>query len=116
MGEERPLKVWLVAAACTAALSAGLTACSGPGADTFGQELYEQSCAVCHGANGEGSAGRPALGAGSNAVELSDDQLRGAINVGPGAMPSFEGKLSAAQVDSLVQYLRELQEQPTESE
>lgn len=82
--------------------------CSGPGPDTFGQELYEQSCAVCHGATGEGTAGRPAIGAGSNAVSLTDDQIRGVMAVGPGAMPSFT-RLSQEQIDSLVTYLRELQ-------
>ncbi len=82
--------------------------CSGPTPDTFGRELYEQSCAVCHGANGQGTPGRPALGPDSNAVSLTDDQIRGVMAVGPGAMPSFR-RLSPEQIDSLVTYLRELQ-------
>lgn len=85
-----------------------LAACGGGTPDTFGQELYEQSCAVCHGSAGEGTVGRPAIGPGSNAVELTDDQLRGVMMVGPGAMPSFS-RLSAEQIDSLVAYVRELQ-------
>ena len=84
-------------------------ACSGPSPDTFGQELFEQSCAVCHGSSGEGSLTRPAIGPGSNAAEnLTDDQIRGTLSVGPGAMPSFN-RLSQEQIDSLVTYLRELQ-------
>ena len=82
--------------------------CGGPPPEGFGQELYEQVCAVCHGSNGEGGGGRPAIGAGSNSVELSDDQIRGVIRVGPGAMPAF-GRLTDEQVNSLVEYLRELQ-------
>ena len=98
--------VRLVAVLAVVVLAAA--SCSGPGPETFGQELYEQTCAVCHGANGEGTPGRPAVGAGSNAVTLTDDQIRGVMSVGPGAMPSFN-RLSAEQIDSLVDYLRELQ-------
>jgi mono/diheme cytochrome c family protein len=84
---------------------------AGCGTDTsgkFGQELFEQTCAVCHGVDGGGTPGRPAIGAGSNAAELSDEQIRGVMQVGPGAMPSF-GRLTSAQIDSLVDYLRTLQ-------
>ena len=91
-----------------AALLLTATSCSGPGPDTFGQELYEQTCAVCHGENGEGTLGRPAIGADSEAVTRTDDQLRGVMLVGPGAMPSFR-RLSDEQIDSLVTYVRELQ-------
>ncbi|NND03233.1 MAG: cytochrome c [Acidimicrobiia bacterium] len=94
--------------ALLAMLVSTAAACSDPGPETFGQELYEQTCAVCHGASGEGTAGRPAIGPGSNAVSLTDDQLRGVMSVGPGAMPSFN-RLSEDQIDSLVAYMRELQ-------
>lgn len=90
------------------AFALAVTACSGPGPDTFGQELFEQSCAGCHGVSGEGTPGRPAIGAGSDAAALTDEQLRGVINVGPGAMPSFS-RLTPEQIESLVEYLRELQ-------
>lgn len=112
MGKAGSMRARLV----VAAFGVAIAACSGPGPDTFGPELYQGSCAACHGANGEGAGGRPAVGAGSDAAELTDDQLRGVIRVGPGAMPGFENKLSDAQIDSLVEYLRELQGQPTASD
>ncbi len=73
----------------------------------MGRELYDRSCASCHAGDGSGGVG-PAVGAGSNAVGLSDEQVAGAIRVGPGTMPAFD-RLSDAQVDSLVAYMRQLQ-------
>jgi len=83
-----------------------LTACAGPASDVKFVELYRVSCAGCHGADLSGGIGSP-VGPGSNSAEnLTDDQLWGAIAVGPGAMPGFGGSLTAAQIDSLVDYLR----------
>jgi len=99
----------LIAAAATIAL---LGAGCGDGTEgKFGQELFEQVCAACHGATGSGTTGRPAINAGSNAATLSDDQIRGVIRAGPGAMPSFT-RFSDDQVSSLVEYLRTLQGVP----
>jgi len=85
-----------------------VASCSGPSSDTFGRELYEQSCVSCHGSDGGGTPGRPAIGPGSDAVQLTDQQLRGVMEVGPGAMPSFS-RLSPEQLESLVEYVRQLQ-------
>lgn len=85
-----------------------LGACSGPSSDTVGQELYEQACAVCHGSAGQGTPGREPIGVGSGAVQLSDEQIRSVMEVGPGAMPSFR-RLTDEQLDSLVLYVRQLQ-------
>lgn len=93
------------------AVSIVAVACGGgPDATTLGADLYEVSCARCHGDNLEGGIA-PALGPGSpSATSLSDDQLIGAIRIGPGAMPGF-GRLSDEQVRSVVDYLREVQAQ-----
>ena len=93
------------AALAGAVLVAG---CGGSSSSLTGQELYEQSCASCHGSLGGGGVG-PALDAGSDAASLSDEQIAGVIRVGPGSMPGFE-RLTDEQVDSLVEYLRTLQE------
>ena len=82
------------------------TACSST-EGLLGKELYEQSCATCHRADGTGGTG-PAVGAGSNAVQLTDEQIAGVIRVGPGVMPGFS-RLTDEQVTSLVDYIRELQ-------
>lgn len=85
-----------------------LAACGGGTEGLLGQDLYERSCAACHGRDGAGGGAGPAVGAASNAVELSDEQLAGVIRVGPGTMPSFD-RLSDEQVSSLVTYMRTLQ-------
>jgi mono/diheme cytochrome c family protein len=85
------------------------SSCSGNTEGLVGQDLFERTCAVCHGKGAEGSTNRPALNEGSNASTLTDDQIRGVISVGPGAMPSFASRLTDEQVDSLIAYLRELQ-------
>lgn len=97
-----------VGAGLIVVLASVLTSCSGDTTGLMGRELFEKTCAVCHGAAAQGSATRPALNAGSNASTLSDEQIRGVIAVGPGVMPSFS-RLTQDQVTSLVTYLRELQ-------
>ena len=79
--------------------------CSGPDADTFGVDLYRSSCAHCHGSDLAGGVG-PSLGSGSNAANLTDQQIVDVVRIGPGAMTSFGERFSQAQLDSLVEYLR----------
>lgn len=72
-----------------------------------GVDLYQRACAICHGDGGVGGIG-PAIDGGSNTdASLSDQQIAGVITVGPGNMPGY-GRLSAEQVDSLVDYVRSL--------
>jgi mono/diheme cytochrome c family protein len=84
-----------------------MAGCSGSFGLT-GRELYEQSCASCHGGLGGGGVG-PALDVGSGAASLTDEQIAGAIRVGPGSMPGFD-RLTDEQIDSLVEYIRTVQE------
>ena len=84
------------------------TACGGDSAEgRLGQELYGAVCASCHRSGGEGGVG-PAIDEGSEAASLTDEQLAGVIRAGPGSMPAF-GRLSDAQIDSLVAHVRLLQ-------
>jgi mono/diheme cytochrome c family protein len=87
-----------------------LGACSNATEGKFGAELYQTACAGCHATDGSGGRG-PAVGtADSNAATtLTDDQIRGVIRVGPGAMPAWS-RLTEEQVDSLVAHLRQLQQ------
>lgn len=85
-----------------------LAGCAGSTEGLFGAELYARSCAGCHGGEGGGGSG-PALGSGSDAAELSDDQITGVIEVGPGTMPAFD-RLTDDQIASLVAFLRTLQQ------
>jgi mono/diheme cytochrome c family protein len=79
-----------------------------PAADATGEEIYDQLCARCHGANLEGVIG-PALGPGSEVAEEADDFIEFTIIHGRGRMPSFSSTLGGAQIDRLVVYIRGVQ-------
>ena len=86
-----------------------LTACTGPPrADATGQEIYEQVCSNCHGADLSGGIG-PAIGPGSNAAAQDDEFLLLTITRGRGRMPSFDTTLSDDQIARVVDYLRTVQ-------
>ena len=81
--------------------------CAGSDENVFGKDLYDRSCAACHGVDGGGGIA-DAINRGSNTdLNLADDQIAGVITVGPGNMPGFS-RLTPAQVDSLVVYVRSL--------
>lgn len=93
------------------ALVVVLTGCSlgGPAEDATGEEIYAELCARCHAGDLSGAVGPP-LGPGSNAASEDDEYLVFTIVNGRGRMPSFPS-LSEQQVDRLVNYVREVQEQ-----
>jgi cytochrome c oxidase cbb3-type subunit III len=75
-----------------------------------GQQTFSSTCAGCHGLDGRGSERAPSIAASAKVQHLSDAQIASIISNGiPGTgMPSFH-TLSAAQVRSVVNYLRVLQ-------
>ena len=83
-------------------------------AQSGSEAVYKSKCAMCHGADGSGStpAGK-AMGAkdfrSSDVVKKSDAELQAAIDNGRNKMPAYKGKLSAADVQGLVKYIRQLQ-------
>ena len=89
-------------------------ACTSQTEGRSGTDLYHVSCAGCHGddlGGGRGLANGPDIGPGSNAaLVLSDDQIAGVIEAGPGSMPSFGRVLDEDQIASLVAYIRSVQE------
>lgn len=86
--------------------------CTDPFEGKFGEELYREGCAHCHGVDLSGGTG-PNIGPGSNAdIGLSDQQIADVIRVGPGSMPPFRHRLTDAQIDSLVEYQRIVQRGP----
>ncbi|MGC8837506.1 MAG: c-type cytochrome [Anaerolineae bacterium] len=74
-----------------------------------GETLYRRYCAVCHGAEGEGTA-LAAVDLREAAARAQKEDLRRAIVQGRGAMPPWGweagGPLSDEQVEALVQALR----------
>ncbi len=98
--------------AILALLTLTLAGCGGVGIGSteglFGEDLIDQICSRCHGSDLGGGIG-PALGPGSNAAtNLTNEQIAGVLEVGPGAMPSFK-RLSDEQVASVIAYLRWVQ-------
>lgn len=74
-----------------------------------GETLYQQECATCHGAKGEGISA-PALGNPSARLHHSDAFIRHAIENGrqDTPMPAYKEKLSSDEIDSLTVYIRSL--------
>lgn len=75
-----------------------------------GSQLYLANCAACHNSAGIGGA----LSYGAHAPSLwsvEPTQIAEAVRIGPGQMPVFGPEtLSDQQVDSIVRYVRYLQE------
>ena len=76
-------------------------------------ETFKGKCASCHGADGDGQTpiGKAVKARDLRSAEVqkqSDADLQKAISDGKGSMPAFKTKLSAAEVSSLVAYIRSL--------
>jgi mono/diheme cytochrome c family protein/rhodanese-related sulfurtransferase len=72
-----------------------------------GEEVYQENCASCHGANGEGITG-PALGNQSALAHNKDEFIRYAIEQGRQDTPmlAFDDKLSPADIDNVTAFIR----------
>lgn len=76
-------------------------------------ETYKTTCAMCHGPDGKGET---ALGKNLHAKDLtsdevqkqSDQELSTIIVKGKENMPGFEGRLTQAQINGLVKFIRAL--------
>jgi cytochrome c6 len=78
-----------------------------------GGDTFKARCAICHGANGNGST---AMGKTLNLRDLgsaevqsqSDADLTAIITNGKGKMPKFDGKLTTDQINGVVKFIRSL--------
>ena len=75
----------------------------------LGESLYGNTCAACHGENGEGGSG-PALNSLQILTRHDDQALADTIIYGPrrrnSIMPAFGDRLTSVEVEALVRYLR----------
>lgn len=83
-------------------------------AQTSGADIYKSKCQMCHAADGSGNtpAGKAMKATPFNdpkVVGESDAELIAIVKKGKGKMPAFEGKLTDAQIKSVVAYIRTLQ-------
>jgi cytochrome c6 len=91
-------------------LSAAMAAAQGAGA---GKAIFASKCALCHGPDGKGntSIGKSLKIADlhSDVVQkMSDADLKTVVTNGKNKMPPFKGKLTDAQMDQVISYIREL--------
>jgi len=94
-------------AACS--LLFALTAASAaetPPSTLTANSVYEKNCSKCHGKTAEGRHfGGPSLVSDKTTAAPTDD-LRNVITDGKGHMPKFAGKLTSAEIDTLVQQIK----------
>jgi len=99
--------------ACVAALAIVLMLSLPAFSQETGEALFKGKCAMCHAADASGKTTMgeklkiPDLRA-SDTQNKSDADLKNIITKGKDKMPAYETKLSAAQIDGLVAYIRGL--------
>jgi cytochrome c6 len=79
-----------------------------------GAETYQSKCQMCHAADGSGNtpAGKATKAHPFNSPDVlkeSDTELTAFIKKGKNKMPGFEGKLTDAQIATLVAHIHTLQ-------
>ncbi|MGB7547854.1 MAG: cytochrome c [Terracidiphilus sp.] len=79
-----------------------------------GADIYKSKCVICHGADGMGTtpAGKALKAAAfkdSAIVKAPDSELIAAVKKGKNKMPPFAGKLTDAQIKTVVAYIRTLE-------
>ena len=81
--------------------------------DAAGKSLFTQKCVICHGADGHGNT---AIGKNLKIKDfhspevqaMSEADLKAIVTNGKNKMPPFKGKLTEAQIDQVVDYVRDL--------
>ena len=73
---------------------------------------FKAKCAMCHGADGKGSAMGVKMGVhdftSADVQKQTDAQLTETITKGKAKMPSYDGKLKDNEIKDLVAYIRSL--------
>jgi|SRR5215469_3897628 len=81
--------------------------------DTAGKSIFTSKCAICHGPNGDGKS---PIGKTLNipdfhsaqAQKMTDAEMKAIVTNGKNKMPAFKDKLTDAQIDQVVDYVRHL--------
>ena len=93
-------------------MSRKVAAATLPGGDAT--SVYNAKCASCHGHDGRARSAHARhekardLTTGEWQDSVSDERIYNSISNGKGKMPGFKKKLSDAQIDELVSYVRRL--------
>ena len=70
-----------------------------------GARIFSESCAGCHGAEGGGGVGPKLAGRVGDDFPDPEDEIAVVTN-GRRSMPSFEGRLTPAEIEQVVEYTR----------
>ncbi len=94
-------------------LACGMIAvCSSSAVAQDAAATFKAKCAMCHGADGKGSAMGVKMGAhdftSADVQKQTDAQLTVIISKGKGKMPAYDGKLKDAEITDLVAFIRGL--------
>lgn len=83
-----------------------------PDATLLANPVFQKNCAKCHGKTAEGRHfGGPSL-ISEKTVGTPAEDLRNVIANGKGRMPKYAGKLSADEIDALVQQIKSSKPKP----
>ena len=82
-------------------------------AQNAGKNIFTSKCSICHGPDGSGKTqmGKSLKIADLHSADvqkMSDADLKTVITNGKNKMPPFKGKLTDAQMDQVISYIREL--------
>ena len=93
-------------------ISLGFVLSSSAQAQSGSETLYKSKCAMCHGADGTGSATGKTMGAHdfttAEVQGMSDAELSTIITNGKNKMPAYGKSLKADDIKGLVVYIRTL--------
>jgi cytochrome c6 len=103
----------VIAVLALAAIALPAAARADAASEAAGAAVYKEQCVGCHGADGSGNT---PMGKSLKAGDLrkpeiqakKDAELAASIEKGKGKMPPAKGKLSAAQIGQVVDYIRTL--------
>ena len=96
-----------------AAHSSGSPSPSGSHKDADARALFAKNCATCHGNDGRAKTFKAKLNHARNLTNsawqanVSDERLFNSITNGRGHMPAWKKKLTEAEINSLVAYVRQ---------
>jgi mono/diheme cytochrome c family protein len=75
----------------------------GKSAGADGAKVFQSNCGSCHTLSAAGTNGQ--VGPNLDGVSLSASQIESTVRKGRGTMPSFDGKLSDAEIGAVAAYV-----------